>query len=178
MKKYLLLILLILNLTAWPTSAHMITTHMVGSSGGLEGPELIQDPGIEGTYADYWTDNSTPTTNERNDVQVHSGTYAGHVVGNSANDGALQQATKTFSVTNGQQYRIRAWVYVVSGTCDIRDNGGVLDFSMSTAVTGSWQYLTTTAPGLSTGTDRIKITIYPGESGEFYFDDLSIKAIY
>ena len=172
--KILLIPTIVLLLSVAALAIGPATLMMFGGGDGL-GPELVQNSNLEGTYATYWTDRNTPTTNERSNTQAHSLTYSGHIVADEAWDGA--ELITTYNVVSGQAYRMSGWLYVVSGTCDIRDVDNWLDFAMDTAVTGSWQYLTTDASATATTTDMIKISI-SSATGECYFDDISVKKIY
>lgn len=171
MKKLFIIFVLVCFLAINSSAMHPAFLDTITSN-----PELIQNGTFEiDPYATYWIEYNTPTTQEKSAAQAHSGTYSCYQVGNSAGDGV--QANKLFTVISGQNYRIRAWVYIVSGTAYCKDNGNVLDFSMTTSTTGSWQYLTDTAIASSTASERMVIYI-SSATGEMYWDDISVKAIY
>lgn len=121
-----------------------------------------------------WTDDGTPTTNERSSEQAYAGTYSRKIVvaGNSGIGGILQ-------VISGQTvdkfYRVTAQIYIDSLTAgNLRLNWDAYTFDIAdVAITGEWQELSGVIDYLGYSNQLI---IYAWEqTGTFYVDNVSIK---
>lgn len=144
----------------------------------LSGQELVTNGGME--LDSDWPSYGTPTTNERSNVQVHSGTYSRHVVCNAANSWGIKQS-KTFTV--GKKYKIPFWYYLIPGkqfNALIYDNdGGTVIFNSGVlSTTGVWTYVEGIATSTVSGVDGLIVFTNNGVSDtEFYADDVSVQEV-
>jgi len=150
------------------------------------GSELITNGGMETggtvdvTLPDNWTVYSTAAVTLKANTasngatgKVHSGTYSTYVEAESGK--GIRNTTAV--IVAGTTYVIEAWVYVVSGTVDMRrENAAVLDYNKLSTNTGAWELLTVETIGLTNGTAQIKIVASSADA-VYYVDDLSIKEV-
>ena len=110
---------------------------------------------------------------ERSTGKVHGGSYSRHVSVDAAAEGALEATAH--SVVSGTMYRISFWVYVVSGTAEVKDHTNDDHvFSITEATTGSWIFKTEDVVATGTSATQQVRLVSSGGAAEFYIDDLSI----
>lgn len=130
---------------------------------------LITDPSFEYNIAP--TSVGTPTTSERSNTQVHSGSYSWKVITDAIDEG-IQLSAVTVS---GKFYRLNVWVYVVSGIVTIKNitlhKGSGNQVS---SVTGAWQNLQCVFRATAATTN---IQIVSNGSITFYVDDIAANIL-
>jgi hypothetical protein len=110
--------------------------------------------------------------------QAHTGTYSRKFTADSQFDGIVGDA---FSITEGKQYRVKAWVYG-DGTNALRVQvAGTSTYTLeiSTIYPASWTEIDEIITATATSTDeQIKFISSSGiSSGTWYIDDVSIVAL-
>lgn len=150
----------------------------VASSGITLGTERIDDGDMEAVGVADWADDGTPTTKEKSGAQKHGGAQSLHVVSDAASEG-VQQGTIT-GLVDQTWYHLDAWIYRVSGDIQgILQNDFPSGFSFSTGgATNTWlNYIVINRTVLFGGWNSLIKLRSIGAGGEWYADDVSLKAI-
>jgi hypothetical protein len=140
--------------------------------------ELVTNGSMEADA--NWSNQNTPTTNERSSAQANGGTYSRKVVGNSSGDGIKSD---TFSLVEGRTYRVEFYYYLTSSSNNLLarlqdGDGSDLGVSEGFGTKDAWTKITFTRVAESTG-DASYFKIYQNQGGSstFYVDDVSVKEI-
>jgi hypothetical protein len=126
-----------------------------------------------------WTDNNTPTVNERSAVQAHSGTYSRKFTVDSQWDGVQ---TPPFTTVAGTRYKIVLWVYpddTTSVSIIFHSTGHDYNATSSGLTQDAWNkiVLYVTATG-SAADGYLSVASPTGVSaGSWYVDDVVIKPV-
>jgi hypothetical protein len=142
--------------------------------------EFIINGGME--LDSNWNNFGSPLTNERSSTFAYSDVYSRRVVGNSTNYGRI--CSPTFTTVTGKQYRMTAWVYVVSLTatnvginCRSGDGATFLGGASTTTI-GSWVRLARDVTESTGGGSAAVVAVQTGAGdSEFYVDDVSVREI-
>lgn len=113
-------------------------------------------------------------TNEQSTIQVNNGDYSRHVLVDNANEGIISDS---FTIENGEKYRVNIFVYVLSGTVNITTEDSTIALNSDTQYTGEWEQFLLDFTS-SSGSATEKIIIQSKDAGaEFYVDYVSVKKI-
>jgi len=125
-----------------------------------------------------WTNQSSPSTNERSTTQVYKGTYSRKFTPSSSNDG-IKSDTFTTAVAT---YKITFWVYPDDSTKVswkfVEHNGTSHSKSKTDLTQDTWNYIEFYAKSSSAGSNAyLAIMGSSDTSGDWYIDDVSINKL-
>ena len=125
-----------------------------------------------------WTNQSSPSTNERSTTQVYKGTYSRKFTPSSSNDG-IKSDTFTTAVAT---YKITFWVYPDDSTkvsWKFVEHDGTSHSKSKTDLTqDTWNYIEFYAKSSSAGSSGyLAIMGSSDTSGDWYIDDVSINKL-
>ena len=135
------------------------------------GSELVTNGDME--LDANWLDWGTIVTEERSSTQAHSGTYSRHIVTNAGTEGTYQNITTVV----GKSYKFTGWIYGVTNNTRLfaYDATGSYRNSSAVGATSTWTFVEWTFIAEETTTSIG--TNGQNASGEWYFDNASIKEI-
>tara|TARA_R110000824_G_scaffold277191_1_gene465462 strand:+ start:1150 stop:2367 length:1218 start_codon:yes stop_codon:yes gene_type:complete len=129
---------------------------------------------------DNWSNQSSPTTNERSTAEVYSGTYSRKVIGDSSGDGIKSD---TFSLVDGNTYIVEFYYYLTTGSNNLLarlqdGDGNNLGSSAAFGTKDTWTKVMFCIPAETSGSSAY-FKVYQNGSGSstFYIDNVSVRFI-